>query len=311
MRASPLSRADRGLSRVEWREAGRSERERHGNGMHCRKGEPLVRVRRAAFDARHHLSYERLALPAVRRDLHVRPRHLRHVLGSNFARPWTCGLPRPAPSAGARHRRRGGGLSCRRRRASGPGAWVFRAGAPRCGCEPRRHRPIGGDHIGGALSRAPRNARDGRDHRCGLHRSAGGKPRVIASAPVGRNRPLPGFPLGRHRAHGPGGAPLLRHGPRPAFAERHRRRAAGLVPRAVLGPVRVLVFVPGGLRLRPALRGGGRHTAHVVSLGHPACPRGPLRDLFAPALSRRRSRAAVGPHGDGRVPSGNPAPARR
>ena len=193
MRASPLSRADRGLSRVEWREAGRSERERHGTGMHCRKGEPLMRVRRAAFDARHHLS-------------------------------------------------------------SGPGAWVFRAGAPRCGCEPRRHRPIGGDHIGGALSRAPRNARDGRDHRCGLHRSAGGKPRVIASAPVGRNRSLPGFPLGGHRAYRPGGAPLLRRGPRPAFAERHRRHAAGLVPRAVLGPVRVLVFVPGGRRVRPACR---------------------------------------------------------
>lgn len=159
------------------------------------------------------------------------------------------------------HRRRGSGLSCRRRRASGPGAWVFRAGAPRCGCEPRRHRPIGGDHIGGALSRAPRNARDGRDHRCGLHRSAGGEPRVIASAPVGRNRSLPGFPLGGHRAYRPGGAPLLRHGPRPAFAERHRRHAAGLVPRAVLSPVRVLVFVPGGLRVRPAFRrgGGARH----------------------------------------------------
>ena len=200
---------------------------------------------------------------------------------------------RPAPSAGARHRHRGGSLSCRRRRVPVHRAWVFRAGAPRCGCEPRRHRPIGGDHIGGALSRAPRNARDGRDHRCGLGTFSWRRAsHVIASAPWSEPPSSWLSPWPPHRAR-PGRASTSTPA-RPTFAERHRRHAAGLVPRAVLGPVRVLVFVPGGLRLRPALRGGGRHTAHVVSLGHPACPRGPLRDLFAPALSRRRSDTAVG-----------------
>ncbi|MFR5828509.1 MAG: hypothetical protein ACLUE1_05350 [Adlercreutzia equolifaciens] len=70
----------------------------------------------------------------------------------------TCGLPRPAPSA--ERAIVAVAVAC----LVGGGALLalglgFSRRRPRCGCEPRRHRPIGGDHIGGALSRAPRNAR--------------------------------------------------------------------------------------------------------------------------------------------------------